>query len=358
MNISFFIGGLSGGGAERITCELANYFAGKGHNVSIVAMGEAAEQTPLDRSIAQVVLLGKKEKKFFIYNNLLRYRRLAGYVKENSDHTYIVMLPVTTILLLMQRRRISGPIIVSERSAPNRYSFAVKLLLRHYLKNADAFVAQLPDVLEYYRGYLRDCIERVFPNPVKVRDIEVCSSENRKKSIIAAGRLVDVKNYDLLIDAFSKISNDFGEYNLEIYGQGELRDHLQNKISSLGLDDRIILAGHTNDVRDEMRTASIFVLCSRFEGMPNSLMEAMAEGTPVIATDCPAGGPRFLIENDKTGILIPVNDADALAKEMAYLLNNPDTAQKMGENAKESMKKHSEEDFFYNWEHLLSEMKG
>jgi len=136
-----------------------------------------------------------------------------------------------------------------------------------------------------------------------------------------------------LIDAFAKIAKIHPDYKLNIYGEGDLRDSLEKNIKSLNLEKKVFLKGTVNNLKDKIYTVSLFILSSNYEGMPNSLMEAMSLGLPVISTDCPCGGPKFLIENNINGVLVPVGDKKKLEKAMNRLLSNPNIANELGKNA-------------------------
>ena len=151
--------------------------------------------------------------------------------------------------------------------------------------------------------------------------------------IVSAGRLAPQKNQKMLITAFSKIANQYPDYNLTIYGEGALRQFLEQQISDLGLQERVFLPGNITDLHTQIKTSAFFVMSSDFEGMPNALIEAMALGLPCISTDCPCGGPKTLIREKENGLLIEVGDSDALADAMATLIENQSLAFEMGQNA-------------------------
>ena len=155
----------------------------------------------------------------------------------------------------------------------------------------------------------------------------------REKIIVTTGRLNKHKNHSLLICAFKRIVAFFPDYRIIIYGEGPERLNDEILIRKLGLQEYVLLPGTTNNVPEKIYKASLYVLTSDFEGMPNSLMEAMALGLPCISTDCPCGGPRELIVSGKNGMLVPVGDEDALANAMKKLLNDERYAIELGKNA-------------------------
>jgi glycosyltransferase involved in cell wall biosynthesis len=147
----------------------------------------------------------------------------------------------------------------------------------------------------------------IIPNPINPEFNVKPFSGKRRKIITSVGRLSEQKNQHVLIEAFSRIEKDFPDYELVIYGEGNLRETLENQIKTLKLENKVKLPGVKKNIKNEIYDCSLFVLPSLYEGMPNALMEAMALGLPVISTDCPCGGPRFLIHN-YNGLLVKVNN--------------------------------------------------
>ena len=124
------------------------------------------------------------------------------------------------------------------------------------------------------------------------------------------------KNYPLLIKAFAKFCEHNNDYILNIFGRGSLESSLRDLIQSLSLDNKIFLKGFSKNIDDEIKSASIYVLSSFHEGMPNSLLEAISLGTPSISTDANPGGPKIIISKCKGSILIKNNDIDSLTNAL------------------------------------------
>lgn len=178
----------------------------------------------------------------------------------------------------------------------------------------------------------------------------------RKNTIVSVGRLEEQKNQLMLIRAFSKITKEFSTYNLKIYGEGTLKDQLQREIDKLNLNEKVELCGVSNNIKEDIKDVSLFIMTSNYEGMPNALMEAMALGLPVISTDCPCGGPKFLIENETNGILIPVGDENTLVIKIKMLLSNKEFAMKIGKNARKIGKSLSPNIINKKWNDLIREV--
>lgn len=164
------------------------------------------------------------------------------------------------------------------------------------------------------------------------------------------------KNHEMIIRAFAGLAEEYPDYSLIIYGEGELRPSLLRLAEELGLKERIFLPGSVADVASAIYRASFFVLSSYSEGMPNTLIEAMALGIPSISTDCPCGGPAELIEDGVNGYLIEPGNWKKLQDILQKLMDDPDLAKKVGGNAAKIQEKLNPdrinkmwEDYFYNW---------
>ena len=166
----------------------------------------------------------------------------------------------------------------------------------------------------------------------------------KENVIIAAGRLTEQKNMELLIRAFAEIvrtesgntqnSNSIkkagnNEYILKIFGKGEEKEKLEVLVEELNIKDRCFLMGFTDELQEEMLKSNIYVSPSNWEGISNSLMEAMACGCGCIATDCPMGGSAMLIKNGKNGILLPVDDLEKMTAALHYMMEKNDERKSM-----------------------------
>jgi glycosyltransferase involved in cell wall biosynthesis len=155
----------------------------------------------------------------------------------------------------------------------------------------------------------------------------------RRKVIVSVGRICAQKRQDVLIDAFQKIADKNKEYNLEIYGKGDMLEELKARVESYGLSNRIKFIVTGANVFQDMKNASLFAFTSDYEGLPNALLEAMALGLPCVSTKCSPGGAEALIEDGKNGYLVHCGDVNALAERIDYMLSNYDKALAMGKEA-------------------------
>ena len=195
----------------------------------------------------------------------------------------------------------------------------------------------------------------VIPNPCSLDGQKVSIKSAKSKTILAVGRLHEQKGFDLLLQAWKPIEKTYSDWSLRIVGEGPKRAELEAQIESQGLK-RVVLAGATNNVLDEYEAASIFVLSSRYEGLPLALIEAMWSGLPCIAFDCPQGPAELLAEN--RGWLVPDGDIAELTAQIAYALSHPEEALKRAQKAQSfAQTTYSEAAIMPQWVQLIESCK-
>jgi glycosyltransferase involved in cell wall biosynthesis len=181
-------------------------------------------------------------------------------------------------------------------------------------------------------------------------------SPREGKVVLAAGRLVNAKGFDLLIRAFAPVAADHPGWILRVFGGGARRDRLRALIGDLGLEGRVELRPRTPDLHAEMGRASIYALSSRREGMPMVVIEAMGMGLPVVAFDCPTG-PAELIDHGRDGLLVPPGDVDALTAALRRLITDRGLRDRLGEEARRSVRAHHLERIGPRWSRLLAGLR-
>lgn len=353
MKVTIFIGGLSGGGAERVCCNIAGFLADKGHCMTIVTMADDEATYGLSPKVTRINLLQKEERKNFIYNSWLRYKRLKDYVCKTDCDAYIVMLPITILILMSLRKKISAKIIASERNMPTLYPKWQQKAMKYIAGKTGGWVFQTLEQQEWYGEAVKSSVCQVIPNAINRQFIREPYIGERKKWIVTVGRLMPQKNQLLLIEAYAKIHKEFPEYILHIYGEGPLKGQLISRVSEVGIQQYVVFDGFVKDVSPFIQDASMFVLSSDYEGMPNALMEAMALGLPCVSTDCGGGGARFLIEDGKNGLLVPQKDVDALADAMRRLLRDKDYAASLGRDANNVCQRLHPDNVYGMWEKFI-----
>ena len=354
MKLTIFLGGLSGGGTERVVCNLANYLTEKGHVVEIITMAEEDSTYGLSKAVEIKPLLKRTERRNAVYNFLIRLSRLKEYMNSSDTDEYLVMLPTTVILLLFLRRHTNAPIIVSERADPSRIHIVKRFLLKRLAKYASGYVFQTEDAGKWYAKYIKGIRTVVIPNAINKEFIgRRRNNSETSKRIVAVGRFTEQKNFKLLIESFSEIYKEYPDYRLVLYGEGPQKDELQDLAHRLGISEAVEMPGYVSDIQEKISNATMFVLSSNYEGIPNSLMEAMALGLPCIATDCPVGGPRLLIDNGKNGLLVRTGDKGELVASIRKLLSNHELSETIGNNAVQITERLHPDIIYREWEQFL-----
>ena len=248
-----------------------------------------------------------------------------------------------------------GKVVYSERGDPYdaEYSGLLGKVRDLTVPRMDGLVFQSEGARDFFPESMKSK-SIIIHNSVNVPQDKYLMPEKREKRIVSVGRLHPQKNFPLLINAFARIASTYPDYELDIYGDGDLRETLQSQINSLGLSSRVSLNKSRTDVWDCIRTASLFVLTSDYEGMPNALMEAMSLGLPCIAADCRPGGARTLINDGENGYVVPLRDEGALVDKMNYLLSHPEKAEEIALNARHLQDTHTDEKIFNKWNDYLS----
>lgn len=350
MKITMFIGSLTGGGAERVLCNLASFLSRNGHEVCIITNVEGEVAYELDERVGRYVLLYDKERKNSLFNFLHCMKRLKKYIRDNATDHYVVFLPLTTVMLLALRKKIKGQVIVSERGDPKKNTKLMKKLLSRWIHRADRVVFQTEEAKSWYEPYLKGTASVVIPNAINPAFIRPAYEGEREKVIVGAGRFNAQKNFPLLIRAFARVADKFPEHRLLIYGKGGQQATYESLAAELGIGDRVEFPGYVPDMPARLEKAGMFVLSSDYEGMPNALMEAMASGLPCVSTDCGGGGARFLIQDGENGLLVPIGDEAALADAMEKVLSDEALAATLGNNARKLQEPLAPDKIYGEWE--------
>lgn len=290
MDIVFFTNRMTKGGSERVISYLANDLS-KDHDVTILTMTSAVSDYFLEDNVKHSPLENKKAgNNHSVLVNISRVLMLRKYIKKHPNAIYISFVTLPSYILLLFRRLVKGPIIVTVRNDPEQQHKTVldKYLVKLLYPKADAMVFQTREQAQFYKN-ITIKKQAVLPNPVNEQFIKKPYDGIRDKEIVTVGRLIKQKNQELLIKTFAKMSSDYPEYVLKIYGEGYLREFLEKLIKELQMEDRIFLQGSVSDLQSRIYKASAFVLSSDFEGIPNALLEAMALGLPVVSTNCSGG---------------------------------------------------------------------
>lgn len=335
MKIVFVLPDMPGGGSERVVAALANEYVKRGYPVAILLFAGDRVVYPLDERV-EVCIAGRASGG----NPLIQLKRLCHmrrFYRQNKG-CYIFSFCVRgSIFSVLAAAGIPHRFLVSERNDPARIS-GKRLRDWSYLK-AEKIVLQTEDMKASFPEKIRRK-SVVIPNPV-VDGMPAPYTGERKKRIVSVGRLQPQKNHRLLLDAFAAFHKVHPDYELHIFGIGELEDDLKRQAGALGIAGNVFFRGFSDHVQEEIWDSAMFVLSSDYEGISNSMIEALAMGIPVISTDCPVGGSRAYIDDGRSGLLTPVGDAPALTAAMVKIAEHPDFARSLSENGSKIREKYS-----------------
>ena len=354
-NIAIAIPNLKMGGAERVVCELANDFTAMGYHITIVLLDSPEIYYKLNSNITTYFIEYNKNKNTF-FRNIERVNKFRKFIKENSINIVLSFLTSSNFLSILATRGIKVQTYISERSDPNKDTKKIKRIRNILYSFSDGLICQTEEAMNYFPSIIRNK-GIVIKNPIKENLPKWREINEHDRNIVTAVRLNKAKNIPMLIDAFSKVQSQYQDYKLLIYGDGEERDNIKQKIEDYGLEKSIILKGKNNQWHEEAKYASMFVLSSDYEGMSNSLLEAMAMGMPVISTNHPVGGAREVIENGKNGFLVPVGDSDELADKIKKIIENKELQLQFSEKAEEILKVLNRKKIIKQWLDFLINTK-
>lgn len=329
MKVGFTISQLGGGGAERVVVLLANELSIQGYDTSIITLYKQEIAYDVSPKV-NLIDLDCKMGPFYALGQISKLH--SCFVSSNFD-VIISFLPIVNSLAIIARNGVKSKLIVSERNDPyqNPRKKSVRLIRDFLYHYADGFVFQTPDAKKYFEN-LSIHNGTVIANPLS-NNLPEPYRGTRTNKFVTAVRLEPQKNLDMLIDAFSMFLHSFPSYSLEIYGEGSQRRYLEKKCVDLNLKEKIIFKGFKKNLHENILDSAAFIISSNYEGMSNSLLEALALGIPVISTDHPIGGARMFIQNGINGILTQVGKKEDMLEAMLFAARNPGKMQLMAEEA-------------------------
>lgn len=324
---------LGNDGAERVLTELANEWTAQGHKVSVVQTGanNYGCSYKLSNDIELINICVTSKLKPLRY--LKQIRSLYMILKERKEAVAISFIVSSIFILAMCKPFVKNRIIVSERNNPKECPSG---WLQQKLRDlsfclADVCVFQTDEAMSYFpRKAQKHGV--VIPNPINPNLLTMHQGE-RRKAIVAACRLHPQKNLRMLFEAFAMLNKEHPDYVLELYGQGAEEELLRQYAIELGVGDKILFMGFTDSIHKKMVDCTMYVSSSNYEGISNSMLEAMGMGVPAVVTDCPVGGARMMIQNGINGILVPVGDSSAFYKAMKKVVEDKEWASKISKEA-------------------------
>ncbi len=336
--LCFLTGGMGTGGAERVIATLANIFAGQGHRVKILCMGRDKKQAgyELDRKI-EVVYTGVG-RGCFLARKVRQLRRILVLLKSYRPDILISFQNYINIQAVFLGKAAGIPVIASERSFPGKNmegTVGLNRLCKWAYSRADAVVCQTKEQREYF-GLRNKGNSYIIMNPFRIPVDEIPEYTIRDEVLLlgSAGRLEESKNFSMLIRLMANLKDDFPELRLVIWGEGSQKEALIKLSEELGVRDRVEFPGVSRDILNEMGKMDIFLFSSRYEGIPNALIEAMCMGIPCISTRFEGGGAELLIRDGENGLLVDTDNEPKLEEKTAALISDEGLRRKISFEAK------------------------
>lgn len=364
------------GGMERVLTTKANYLAEQlGYDVSIIITDDKGTKPYFPLSVKiNVIQLDVNIDNLWQYpiwkRSYLYWKRMRIY-KRRLEKCLNQLKPDITISLL--RREINFLNDINDGSAKvgeihfGRYKYReanfdyLPNFVNHWITNRwmaqldknvkrlERFVVLTHEDATYWKGMTN---LTVIPNPITINQGQ--HTNGHSKQVIAVGRYTNQKGFDLLISAWKTVNKIHPDWMLNIYGGGN-RDAYQKQVDELGLTNVIRCNGPVSNIVEKYLESSIFVLSSRFEGLPLVLMEAMAIGLPPVAFTCPCG-PRDIIHDGEDGILCENGNIEKLAEGICRLIENEQLRLEMGQKAAQNIQRYTIDNIMKQWDELFQEI--
>lgn len=357
--IIFYLSSLTKGGAQRVIINLTEALLEKDYEVTIVTTLKEEKEYDLPKGANRILSdLTREEITGSRVKNLKkRYDKLRKIWKKEKPDIIVSFIGKNNMMAILTSFGLKIPVAVSVRGEPTEeyYNQLLRFLAKYLFRLASGIILQTEESKHFFpKKTLQKAV--VLPNPLNPQFLDGVHQGEKEKKIILVGRIDSNKNQKLAVQAFAGISERFPDYIMEIRGEGEDWKSLTQYVQEIGMEEKIFLPGATDQVKETMEKASLYVLPSNTEGMPNSLMEAMALGLPVISTDCPCGGPRELITNGINGLLVPVGQVEPMAEAMVKVLSNEKFQEELGRNALNIRKRLHPITVNQEWENYLSSL--
>ena len=369
MKLLIFIHSLSSGGAERVTVNLANHWAGKGWDIAVVTLAPQSDDFyELHPAVKRITLgLAGDSGNLFVgfLQNLRRMLALRRVLREIQPAIAVGMTTVANVLLALAAWGLSTVrAIGSERIHPPQCPVGplwegLRRLSYGRLAAVTALTSESADWLNAHTGARRVPVipnAALWPLPMQAPRItpeSLCQSE--RLIVLAVGRASEEKQFGLLLEVFHSLANQHPNWDLVILGEGPQRPALQAQVRAAGLERRVFLPGRAGNVGEWYERADLYVMSSRFEGFPNALAEAMAHGLVAVSFDCDTG-PRDIIRHEVDGLLVPSGDVVGLTAALDRLMGDAALRKQFTERAVEVRERFSMERIAGMWEELFEEI--
>lgn len=353
----FITASLGYGGAAKILCFVAGALDGLGYDIHIANIKStySGVEQKLPETIKVHDVHSDKGRGIRRLDELIKVKRIA---KSIGADVLIGFTYYPNIMASIAAKLLGIRSIMSERGDPYRTignGFLSKWMLS-IINSADGGVFQTEGAREFYSPQLQ-AKGRVIPNPIFL-PAEGVPERRRKeitKTVVSVGRLDNLqKRCDIMLQAFAIFSRTHPEYTLRIIGDGPDEEKMHVWCRELNIEDKVCFWGKSSHAMRDIVNDGIFLITSDFEGISNSLLEAMALGLPCVSTDHSPGGGRFLITDHENGLLVPVGDAQRAAEALSEFADDPGLAQRCGEKAQMVRERFAPDKVIAEWDAYLT----
>lgn len=349
MKILFVNSSLGSGGSEKVMTLIANEFSKK-YDVSMIVLENNIKESYFVNENVEIIRPSNHKNGFL--NKIRRIIELRKLIKKGNYDIIISFIQEINNKVIMSTIGLKTPIIVSERCNPKMDRKVIHNIISNiFYPTVKNVVLQTDEVKKMYSKRMQKNMV-VIPNPVDI-SIPKPYTGKRDTRIVAVGRLTKQKNFSMLLYAFSNILHYFPEYILEIYGEGPLFKELKKIAKELKIDDKVFFRGYVSNVDELIKSSSLYISTSDYEGISNSMIESLSMGIPTICTDCPVGGAKMMIKNNQNGVLIPVGNQKALETAIKKILSDKNFANKLSINSVKIRKEYAIEKIANKWEGLI-----
>lgn len=334
--ITFVNASLTDGGSERVMSIIANYLAEIGLDVTMILVRNKIRTYEVNDKVNLIQLELKSSN--IVINFIKRIYRLRKIIKKSDTDTIVSFMTDINFITILSCLGLNKKLLISERAHPligkdknTKKPLFARIMIKILYPIADVVVFQTEFAKKCYPEKIQ-LKSVIIPNPISQNLLNPYNGQ-RNKVIVAAGRLSEQKNFNLLISAFYQVTKIHNDFKLKIYGQGALLKELIDLTKKLDIEEKVEFPGYVDDLARCIMDASIYVSSSDYEGISNSMLEAMAMGLPTVCTDCPVGGAAMVIDNNVNGVLVPVGDEIALTNAMLKIIEDDQFASLLSREA-------------------------
>ena len=328
--------------------------ADAGHDVIVCSFLSRPCVQPLSESIRLIYMPEYKKK-------VIKRAQQIGFVKrlmkKEKPDVAVSFLCFPNFISIVAGKLAGVPVIVSERGDPYQLTSKVMRAIYSIYRYARGAVFQTDMAKQYFHPSIQKR-STVIANPVELKDENLFTDyEKAEKSIAYSARFEVVqKRQDIMLEAFKLVHEKHPDYILKFFGDGPDEDKMKKYAEELGISSIVSFCGKSSKVLEDISVSEMFVLSSDYEGIPNSLLEAMSIGLPCVSTDCSPGGAKMLINDGENGILVPRSDAKALSEAICRMIEDRDGAIRMGKAATEVRERFKMGVIMNAWEKYITEI--